>query len=53
MNRDAIDREKAVKEFWENVLKPKWDARDKARAEKLFAKLKADPSLLDPNSFPT
>jgi hypothetical protein len=49
LNREIVNQEKAAKEFWEKVLKPKRDARDKARAEKLFARLKADPALLDPN----
>lgn len=49
INREANYQERAAKEFWENVLKPKWEARGRERAEKLFAGLKAGPSSLDPD----
>jgi hypothetical protein len=49
LSREIIDQEKTAKDFWEKVLKPKWEAKSKAKAKKLYGRLKADPSLLDPN----
>jgi hypothetical protein len=37
-------REQEVREFWENVLKPKWDKMNKERARKLFEKRGIDVS---------
>lgn len=50
INRKALDQDKAAKELWENVLKPKWEARFKAKAEKLLAEWKANPSAFPQGS---
>jgi len=51
INKLTIEQEKAAKELWENVLKPKWEARNKAKAEKLFAEWKANPAAFLPDKM--
>ena len=40
IDKDGLDQDAEVRAFWENVLKPKWEAKAKADAEKLFTKLR-------------
>lgn len=37
-DQDKLRREAEVRAFWEEVLKPKWEAEARMRAEKLYAK---------------
>ncbi|MDO6430922.1 hypothetical protein Q4E93_10010 [Flavitalea sp. BT771] len=36
--QETIIREAEARALWEDVLKPKWEAQARLRAEKLFAK---------------
>jgi hypothetical protein len=47
ITKKRLDRKKAdVSELWENVLKPKWEKRCRARAERLVTKLTINGSIL-------
>ena len=47
ITKKRLDRKKAdVSELWENVLKPKWEKRSRARAEGLVTKLTINDSIL-------
>ena len=35
---ETIEREAEARALWEDVLKPKWEAEARMKAEKLFAK---------------
>ncbi len=38
IKRETIAQEAEARAFWEDVLKPKWEAEARIKAEKLFAK---------------
>lgn len=40
INKETTEREADVRRFWEEVLKPKWEAKGKEDAIKFFAKHK-------------
>jgi hypothetical protein len=48
IDRRKIDFEARAREFWETVLKPKWEKRSRAQAEKLMAKLIRDSKVSTP-----
>lgn len=50
INKQATTREANAKALWENVLKPKWEAKAKADADKLFSKIKPGEILVDMTS---
>ena len=39
INTDEIRKDAAAKALWENVLKPKWEAKARERGEKLLEEL--------------
>lgn len=45
INKRDIAQEAEVKALWENVLKPKWEAQARLRAERLADKLKTSNPL--------
>lgn len=48
IDRRKIDFEVRAREFWETVLKPKWEKRSRAQAEKLRANLIRDSKVSTP-----
>ena len=52
INRDATTLEANAKALWEKVLKPKWDAKARDDANKLFSKIKPGEILVEMISKP-
>jgi hypothetical protein len=51
ITRKRLDRKEAdVRALWENVLKPKWEKRFRARAEELVTEVMTRITVLRPNS---
>jgi hypothetical protein len=49
ISRNQLDRKEAdARALWENVLKPKWEKRSRARAEGLVTKLPGDGKMFFP-----
>lgn len=48
INRKKLDLENEARLLWENVLKPKWEMRFSARADKLKAELISNGKNLPP-----
>lgn len=50
INKEATDRQARARKMWEEVLKPKWEAKAKQDAVKLFSKhnIKITDSLTEP-----
>ena len=46
IDRKKLDLENEARSLWENVLKPKWEKRSYARAEKLMTELRRDGKAL-------
>lgn len=47
INREATTLEANAKALWEKVLKPKWDGKARAEADKLFSKIKPGEILVN------
>ena len=47
INRQASELDANAKALWEKVLKPKWDAKAREEADKMFSKIKPGEILVD------
>jgi hypothetical protein len=47
INRQATELEANARALWEKVLKPKWDDKARAEADKLFSKIKPGEILVN------
>jgi len=48
IKREEIHREAKARAFWEQVLAPKWDAKAREEADKMFSKDKTKKSSTSP-----
>ena len=50
INRKELNLKAEANAFWENVLKPKWEKRDRESAKKFLLELQSGGKLRWPNS---